>query len=121
MPGMGGTQNLPRAAGIARAKELIFLGKPFSASEALSWGMVNRLYSKDNLLNEAISTAKTIAYNAPLAIKAVKKAINQGASLPLVEALKLELTYYNSLLNTRDRQEGITAFNQKRKPAFSGE
>lgn len=121
IPGMGGTQNLPRAIGLRRSKELLFTGKAFSASEAHSWGMVNTLCSAESLLPDATVCAHTIATNAPLAVRAAKQAAQQGLNLPLPEALKCELTYYNKLLTTNDRHEGINAFNEKRKPAFTGE
>lgn len=121
IPGMGGTQNLPRAVGMRRAKELIFTGRPFSAAEAERWGMVNRICAPTTLLEETLATARMIAANAPLAIKAAKNAVQQGGHLSLAEALACELTEYQSLLETRDRYEGINAFNEKRKPAFTGE
>ncbi len=120
MPGLGGTQLLPRKIGAARAAELTYLGKPFSAPDAYNYGLANHLCDDSALLPAAIATATAIAANAPLAVRAVKKAMQQGASLPLNGALACELTHYNSLLNTTDRKEGIAAFNEKRKPAFTG-
>ncbi|NBO18264.1 MAG: enoyl-CoA hydratase [Proteobacteria bacterium] len=121
MPGMGGTQLLPRSIGAARARELIYMGKAFSAAEAHQWGLVNRLLPEAGLLESAIACARTIAGNAPLAVRAAKAAISEGQPAPLHEALQIELTHYNSLLATKDRQEGINAFNEKRKPSFTGE
>src|SRR6202012_3829068 len=66
MPGAGGTQNLPRAVGTRRAKEIMLTGRPFSAREALEWGMVNRLCTADTLLPEALATAAIISANAPI-------------------------------------------------------
>src|ERR1700739_1254245 len=66
MPGAGGTQNLPRAVGERRAKEIILTGRPFSAKEAQDWGMVNRLCALDHLLDETLETARRIADNAPI-------------------------------------------------------
>lgn len=121
IPGMGGTQRLPRRIGIARAKELIYLGKPFSADQALEWGVVNHLHDETSLLDEAIGCAKHIADNAPLAVRAAKKAIDVGIDHALHEALALELQHYNTLLETKDRHEGINAFNEKRKANFRAE
>jgi len=121
IPGMGGTQTLPRAIGAPLAKELIFLGRAFSASEAHQWRMVNRLCDPASLVEDTIACARTIAANAPLAIQAAKTAMNEGGSLPLSKALYCELTHYNTLLKTKDRHEGINAFNEKRKAAFTGE
>ena len=73
MPGAGGTQNLPRAVGERRAKEIILTARPFSAEEATQWGLVNRLCEPGELLTAALETAATIAANAPLAVKQAKK------------------------------------------------
>lgn len=120
MPGMGGTQLLSRRIGMARAKELIFTGRPFSAAEAYQWGMLNRVLDEASLRQEAVAIAAHIAQNAPLAIRSAKKAINEGFDLPMQQALRLELKHYNELLDTADRHEGICAFNEKRKPLFRG-
>ncbi len=121
IPGMGGTQQLPRAIGTRRAKEILFSGKAFSAQDAHHWGIVNKLCTQATLIDEAIACAQAIANNAPLAIKAAKVAVQQGIDLPLKEALSCELTHYQTLLGSKDRIEGINAFNEKRKPAFTGE
>ena len=111
MPGAFGTQHLPRACGIHRANELIFTGKSFSADEALAWGIINQICSVADLMNDVLKTAKMIVRNAPVAIREAKKAIKNG----------LELEAYQRVLFTRDREEGITAFNEKREPIFKGE
>ena len=121
MPGLGGTQLLPRAIGLPRAKELIYLARPFSPAEAFHWGMVNHICTPETLIDDATACAITISRNAALAVKAAKKAINEGANLPIHEALQCELTQYNTLLSTHDRREGINAFNEKRSPQFKGE
>ena len=121
MPGMGGTQTLSRAIGTRRAREIIYSGKPFSAHDAYEWGMVNHLCASEAVLEKAIACAQTIADNAPLSISAIKGAIARGEGLPLENALQGELTAYDSLLNTKDRYEGIAAFNEKRKAIFTGE
>jgi enoyl-CoA hydratase len=120
MPGLGGTQTLLRAVGNARAKELVFSGKTFSAEDALAWGMVNRVCAPDALLRETIDTASAIAANAPLAVAAVKRAARDGMALSLNNALASDLRYYRELLATKDRHEGVNAFNEKRKPSFTG-
>lgn len=121
IPGMAGTQRLPRTLGMARAKELIYMAKTFTATEAFAWGMVNSVYPPDTLLTEALAAAGRIAANAPLAVKAAKRAIEDGAHLPIAEAHACELLHYNGLLKSRDRHEGINAFNDKRKPVFTGQ
>jgi enoyl-CoA hydratase len=121
MPGGGGTQNLPRAVGTRRAKELIFSGQPFSAEEAASWGMVNSLYDAQELMQKTLQTATKIAANAPLSIVQAKKSINYGTQLDLRTALQFEIEAYGKLVGTDDRQEGVRAFNEKRAPRFSGQ
>ena len=121
MPGLGATQTLARAAGARRAKEAILTGAPFTAAQALAWGVVNRLCEPGRLPDEALETAARIAANAPLAVRAIKRAIGLGADRPLAEALALELEQYQALVPTQDRIEGVRAFNEKRKPVFRGE
>lgn len=120
IPGIGGTQNLPRAVGIRRAKELLLTATPLSAPEALEWGIVNRVTTPGTVLEEALQSARKIASAAPLAVRAALAAMEEGASLPLDQARRREIDYYNTLIDTEDRREGIAAFNQKRKPLFKG-
>lgn len=120
MPGLGGTQNLPRSVGRRRAKELLFTGQAFSAQQALEWGMVNAVFPTDQLMSETQKTAAAIAANAPLSLRAIKQSVDDGIALPLKEALAFELTHYRTLLTTKDRHEGITAWKEKRKPGFTG-
>lgn len=120
IPGIGGTQNLPRAVGMRRAKEILLTGTPFTAAEALDWGVVNTLTSPEAVLEEALKSARKIAGAAPLAVRAALAAMEDGASLPLDQARRREIEHYNTLIDTQDRREGIAAFNEKRKPLFQG-
>jgi enoyl-CoA hydratase/carnithine racemase len=120
MPGAGGTQNLPRAVGERRAKEIILTGRPFSAKEALEWGMVNRLCAPDRLLDEVLETARRIADNAPISVRQAKHAIHHGLQMDLGSAMLFEIEAYNRMVPTEDRREGINSFNEKRKPRFTG-
>lgn len=120
MPGLGGCQLLVRLAGEARAKEIIMTGKPFTAEQAHHWGVINHISYHDQVMTDALDTAKKIAKSAPLAVKAIKRSINEGASKPLKDALALELGYYKELISTQDRREGVAAFNEKRDPSFTG-
>jgi enoyl-CoA hydratase/carnithine racemase len=120
MPGAGGTQNLPRAVGARRAKEVLLTGKPFSAQEAYDWGMVNRICKPETLLEEALETAATIAGNAPISTRQIKQSVNIGLNMDLHSAMMFEIEAYNRMVPTEDRREGIRAFNEKRKPVYKG-
>ena len=120
MPGAGGTQNLPRAIGERRAKELILSGKPFTAQQAYDWGMINLVCEPHELMPKALETARAIAANAPIAVRQAKKAIHQGLQTDLASGLLIEVQAYERMISTEDRHEGIRAFNEKRKPQFKG-
>ena len=120
LPGCGGTQNLPRAIGERRAKELIFTGRPFTAADGLAWGLVNRVLPAADLMNEALATAAVIARNAPISVRQAKQAIHGGLQMSLADGLAFEIEAYNRTIPTEDRREGILAFNEKRRPVFRG-
>jgi enoyl-CoA hydratase/carnithine racemase len=120
MPGGGGTQNLPRAVGERRAKEVLLTGRPFTASEAYDWGILNRVCEPGELMPVVMETARAIAGNAPLAVRQAKKSIRYGMQMELKTAFRFEVEAYNHLIDTEDRREGIRAFNEKRKPVFRG-
>jgi enoyl-CoA hydratase/carnithine racemase len=120
MPGGGGTQTLPRAVGERRAKELILSAEPWTAEQALEWGMVNRVCPPESLLDDAIATAERIAANAPISVRQAKKSIHYGLQTDLATGLILEVQAYDRMISTEDRREGIRAFNEKRKPRFEG-
>jgi enoyl-CoA hydratase len=120
MPGAGGTQNLPRTIGERRAKEVILTGRPFTAQEALDWGMVNRLHPPEALRDAVLDTARIIAANAPLSVRQAKKSITQGLQMDRASGMLFEIEAYYQLIPTEDRSEGIRAFNEKRKPVFKG-
>lgn len=120
MPGAGGTQNLPRAVGERRAKEILMTGRPFEAERALQWGLVNDLHDPAEVLSAALQTAGAIAGNAPLSVKQIKKSVRYGGQMELRTAFRFEIEAYNHLIDTEDRHEGVLAFNEKRKPVFKG-
>ncbi len=120
IPGIGGTQNLPRAVGVRRAKEIILGGQPFDAERALAWGLVNCLCPAKKLMEEVLETAGRIAANAPLAVGQAKKALNAAGDADLRTGLGFEIEAYNRVVGSSDRKEGIAAFNEKRKPRFQG-
>jgi len=120
MPGAGGTQNLPRAVGERRAKEVILTGRPFDAARALEWGLLNACHPAEKLLDAALDTARCIAGNAPLSVRQAKKSVHYGMQMELRTAFRFEIEAYNQLVDTEDRLEGVAAFNDKRKPRFKG-
>jgi enoyl-CoA hydratase/carnithine racemase len=120
MPGAGGTQNLARAVGERRAKEIVLTGKPITAAEAHEWGMVNKLLPAKDLLREAVATAGVIARNAPISVRQAKQSIARGTNMSLWDGLAFEIEAYNRMVPTEDRREGILSFNEKRAPNFKG-
>jgi enoyl-CoA hydratase/carnithine racemase len=120
MPGAGGTQTLARTVGEKRAKELILAAKPFNAQEALDWGVVNQLSEPDQLMADTLAIAERIANNAPLAVRQAKHSIHHGLQQDLATGMHFELEAYQRMVKSRDRIEGVAAFNEKRKPRFEG-
>ncbi|WP_211257552.1 enoyl-CoA hydratase-related protein [Muricoccus aerilatus] len=120
MPGGGGTQNLPRAVGERRAKELLLTGRPFTAEEAQRWGMVNEVCEPEALMPRVMETARTICANAPVSVRQIKKAVHQGLQADLTTGLLLEVQAYERTIPTEDRREGVRAFNERRRPVFQG-
>ncbi len=121
IPGAGGTQRLPRAVGVSRAKDLVLTGRRVGAAEALAIGLVSRVVPPQRLMDEALEVAQRVAANAPVSLRQAKRAIDGGWNLPLDEALDLEHRMYEDCLGTKDRQEALRAFAEKRKPVFTGE
>lgn len=120
IPGGMGTQNLPRAVGVRRAKQIILTGEPFTAQEGYEWGMVNKVCPNDALMADALAAARSICDNAPLAIYQAKKSLNVATQIDLFNGFAFEIEAYNRLVGTEDRREGVRAFNERRKAAFKG-
>jgi len=120
IPGAGGTQNLARAIGERKAKEIILSGRAFSAQEAYEWGLANKVVAPQDLLTAALETAEQIASNAPIAVRQAKQAIHKGLQMGLMDGLAFEIEAYNRTISTRDRREGVAAFNEKRIARFEG-
>jgi enoyl-CoA hydratase len=119
-PAGGGTQRLPRLIGAAKAKEMIFIGDPIGAQEALAVGLVMKVVPKERLLEEAKALAAKLAALPRLALEASKRLINRGPEMDLTSALELEARCLGTLAGTHDLREGTSAFLEKRKPNFSG-
>jgi len=120
IPGAGGTQRLARVAGVAVAKELILTGRRIGAARAQALGIVSSVHPAGDLLAAALAVADEIAAGGPLAVAQAKRAIDGGASLPLAQALAFERSCYEVVLASADRDEGLAAFLEKRRPVFKG-
>jgi enoyl-CoA hydratase/carnithine racemase len=115
---LGGTQRLPRLIPYGIAAEMIFTGKMIDAQEAYRIGLVNKVVPLDQLMPTAKGMAKSICEAAPLAVRASKEAMLRGTSMSLEEGERLEMALTPPILNSRDFEEGIKAFAEKRKPKF---
>jgi len=113
-PGWGGTQRLLRIIGPARAKDLIFSGRRISAEEALSMGLVNRIFSSDSLLSETKTYARAVAKNSNFAVGISKMLVNRGMDASLDTGLKLEIYSWSLCFSTKERQERMKAFLEKK-------
>ncbi len=114
-PGFGGTQRLARLVGPGMAKQLIYSARNIKADEALRIGLCNAVYLAEELMPAAEKLAETIAKNAPIAVRACKKAINEGLEMPMDEAVALEEKLFGSCFETADQKEGMQAFLEKRR------
>jgi len=120
MPGYGGTQFLPRLIGMGKAKHMIFTGESLTAMEAYQFGLVEKVCSHENLMDEIDRIAKKIASNGPFAVKACKRAIHKGMELSLEQALRIEMEEYDRVARSKDAEEGLTSFMEKKPPTFTG-
>lgn len=121
IPGGGGTQRLSRLVGIGKAKELILTGNIINAEEAYRIGLVNQVPSSEKLEEVVMSMANHIAEQSPLTLKWAKKSINASHETNLSMGLAYEALTECLLFSSKDREEGMNAFFEKRKPQFKGE
>ncbi|MDM5154986.1 enoyl-CoA hydratase [Bacillus sp. DX1.1] len=121
IPGAGGTQRLPRLIGVGRAKELIYTARRISAAEAKDYGLVEYVVPSDMLEEKTIEIAERIASNGPIAVRFAKEAITNGIQADLHTGLQMEKQAYEGVIHTKDRLEGLQAFQEKRKPIYKGE
>jgi enoyl-CoA hydratase len=118
IPGIGGTQRLPRAVGKAKAMDLILTGRMMDATEAERTGLVSRVVPAASLMDEAIKIAETIAAMSLPALMAAKEAVARAFEMPLAEGIRFERRVFHALFATDDQKEGMAAFVEKRPPAF---
>jgi enoyl-CoA hydratase len=121
IPGIGGTQRLPRALGKAKAMDLILTGRVMDAAEAERAGLVARVVPAPSLMEEAHKVAETIASMSLPALLAAKEAVNRAYEAPLAEGARFERRIFATLFATADQKEGMAAFIEKRPPKFNNE
>ncbi|KPP98241.1 2,3-dehydroadipyl-CoA hydratase PaaF [Marinobacter sp. HL-58] len=121
MPGAGGTQRLVRKVGESLAMHMALTGEPIDARRALQAGLVSEVCQPELTLEKAISIACTVARKAPIAARLTKEAVRRANDMNLAEGLRFERHAFTVLAGTADRQEGLDAFREKRKPQFKGQ
>jgi enoyl-CoA hydratase/carnithine racemase len=120
IPWDGGTQRLSRLVGKSRALEMILTGEVIDAEEALRIGLVNKVVSKKGLMDVAVKVAQEMASKGPISLRYTKEAIYKGMDMTLEQGLRLEADLYLLIHTSKDRTEGIQAFQEKRSPKFEG-
>tara|TARA_B100001123_G_scaffold446138_1_gene599637 strand:+ start:9485 stop:10267 length:783 start_codon:yes stop_codon:yes gene_type:complete len=121
IPGFGGTQRLPRFVGSGVALELLLKGDPISADEAFRIGLVNRVLTKEALINEAMSLATVLASKPPLSVRYILDAVRRGGQMSLADGCDYEASLFGLVAATEDKREGTQAFLEKRKAEFKGQ
>jgi enoyl-CoA hydratase/carnithine racemase len=119
-PGMAISYLLPRLIGVARASELLYTGRLVDGHEAAALGILNRAVPAEDVLPAAMELARSIAANAPLAVRATKRAIHRGLDLQIRDAARIEAIAQAETIATDDAREGIAALLAKRDPQFTG-
>lgn len=120
MPGIGGTQRLPRAIGKAKAMDMVLTARMMDAAEAERVGLVSRVVPADKLVEESMAAAAKIAAQSPLAVMMNKELVNAAFETTLATGVAMERRLFHSLFAFEDQKEGMAAFVEKRKPAFKG-
>ncbi len=115
-PGFGGTQRLPRIVGLGMAKQLLYTARNIDAAEALRIGLVNAVVPQADLMDTALKIANTIAKNAPIAVRACKKAVNEGMQVSIDKAVEIEEKLFGDCFETHDQVEGMACFLSREKP-----
>jgi enoyl-CoA hydratase len=120
IPGFGGTQRLIQRCGIGQARRLCYGGELLGADEARAIGLADKVFPEAAFEQEVSAMAELIASKAPLAVQGAKRVINSSQNTALLSGLRLEVEEFLRLFGTADREEGMDAFMQKRKPSFTG-
>lgn len=120
IPGYAGSQRLPRLVGKGRALELLLVGDPIDAAEALRIGLINRVVPAADLASETAALAATLASKAPVAVRFILDAVSRGLDMSLADAQDYEATLFGLISSTEDMREGTSAFLEKRKASFTG-
>ena len=115
-PGFGGTQRLPRIVGLGMAKQLLYTARNIDAAEALRIGLVNAVVPQAELMDTVLKMANTIAKNAPIAVRACKKAVNEGMQVSIDKAVEIEEKLFGDCFQTHDQVEGMACFLSREKP-----
>ena len=118
IPGAGGTQRLPRFVGKSKAMEMALTGRMMDAAEAERCGLVSRVLPADQLLEEAIKTAQKICELSLPVVMLAKESVNRAFETTLSEGVRFERRLFHAMFATEDQKEGMSAFIEKRKPAF---
>ncbi|WHZ00892.1 enoyl-CoA hydratase-related protein [Neobacillus sp. YX16] len=118
IPGYGGTQRLPRIIGKGKALELLITGRRIDAQQALSLGLVNHVYSQENLMEGAFQLGNEILENSQIAVSQLLQSVERGYDLPMDHALAFEQVFDSVASSSIEQKEGVKAFLEKRKPVF---
>lgn len=120
IPGGGGSQRLPRLVGLGKAMQLILTGERISAAEAHRIGLVDEVVPHDQLESTTLRIANAIAEKSPVAVQLAKEAVKASARMPLDQGLRYEHSLFSLIFSSRDKEEGVSAFLEKRRPRFTG-
>lgn len=121
LPGGGSITRLPRQIPYAKMMEMLLVGRPFSAKEALEMGLINYVVPREKLMAKALELAELLAANGPLAVSKIKEGVLRSSGLPLEESYQIENEVSAAVMTSKDAREGPRAFKEKRKPEFTGE
>ena len=119
IPGMGGSQRLPRLVGAPAALEMLLTGDMISAQQAKAIGLINQVVPEAELRRSAVGLAKKITVHSKIMVAAILRAVREGGDRPLEAALKLESKLFGEAMPTADKKEGVAAFIEKRQPRFT--